>query len=633
MLVFFANIALFAVTYEWFRKIDFNNLDGRVLVYNNSLLKYLKTTDDTSGALITNDVKIWPLQVRYDLSAYIKKRAFLEGLVLSQPYTFEIDYDGDRKPDRGTGKSNYIERPISDVDFAPILAPEFLYDQAKEYAPTATIEGIDVAGKKIKFDLEIPKISLDKIVKIGRTLLPDGGIQYTFDASDVADLGQVRWSVIGKSEIAKDGYQFSPDKIFITPTVICMQIFRGKAPISDKCDWRFVTEESSKSNIQNTTIALKIDPINPLKYQFEMNPEAVQWSIKTIRWYIDWQIYVGKFDSGFERIFDYVFHKPGTYKIEAEIEDTLWNIARVTTPDPIYTAELVDLKDGFSLNIHDEAGLNLAQDTYDKTTQSYLLPDFPVPGILRLDATKIRANSPRLSLKKVEWDTNNDGIYETEWLALDHPIDIAGRYDIRVRYTFTDLSVDGHDLPILHIDRIAVIGVEKALDVRVKITADDEYAPTSVRFDSSGSKIKKGGEIKKFLYDFGDGKKYEWEGVVTTYKYTKPGEYKITVTAVANNGTKASRTYTLVLKKPQENVRIQPSIASNSAEAWLPITFTALVRGEENTIYWDFGDRTGIVNGKNPIHEFADPGTYTIKVRVEYASGIEETDSITYIVQ
>ena len=98
-LVFFANVALFAVTYDWFRRIDFNNLDGRVLVYNNSLLKYLKPTD-VSTALIPNDVKIGPLQVRYDLSAYIKKRAFLEGLVLAQPYTFEIDYDGDRRPDR-----------------------------------------------------------------------------------------------------------------------------------------------------------------------------------------------------------------------------------------------------------------------------------------------------------------------------------------------------------------------------------------------------------------------------------------------------------------------------------------------------------------------------------------------------
>lgn len=98
-LVFFANIALFAVTYDWFRRIDFNNLDGRVLIYNNSLLKYLKT-DDVSSALIPSDVKIGPLQVRYDLSAYIKKRAFLEGLVLTQPYTFEIDYDGDKKMDR-----------------------------------------------------------------------------------------------------------------------------------------------------------------------------------------------------------------------------------------------------------------------------------------------------------------------------------------------------------------------------------------------------------------------------------------------------------------------------------------------------------------------------------------------------
>ena len=72
----------------------------------------------------------------------------------------------------------------------------------------------------------------------------------------------------------------------------------------------------------------------------------------------------------------------------------------------------------------------------------------------------------------------------------------------------------------------------KPLDVRVKITPDDEYAPASVRFDASISKIQKW-NIRKFLYDFGDGHKYEWEGVVTTYKYNKPGEYKITVTAVS----------------------------------------------------------------------------------------------------
>lgn len=75
--------------------------------------------------------------------------------------------------------------------------------------------------------------------------------------------------------------------------------------------------------------------------------------------------------------------------------------------------------------------------------------------------------------------------------------------------------------------------MQKPIDVRVLITPDDNYAPANVRFDASGSKIQKG-DIRKFIYDFGDGKNYEGEGVVTTYRYDKPGEYQITVTAVTD---------------------------------------------------------------------------------------------------
>ncbi len=413
-LIFFANIALFAWTYDWFRKIDFGNLDGRVIVYDNTILKYLKPGDDQSRAVIDLDAKIGPLNVRYDVSAYIKKVARTEGLLLTQPYTFEIDYNDDRRLDRGSGQNNYIDQPISNIDYAPIIAPEFAYDTPGDYKPEATIKGIDVGGKPITLKLELPTISLQKIVKIGRTNLANGGIQYTFDASDLSDLGQVRWSILDKSTVTKDGYQFSPDKIFEAPTMICLQIFRGRAPISDNCDWKFVTEETTKSNIQNTDITIKLDPINPLKYQFSVAPTTTQGEIKAVRWFIDGNLYVGKFDSGFERIFDYTFNKPGTYKIEVEIEDTLGNIVRVGTPEPVYTAEMVDLKDGYTLQITDEENNPLHKETYDKATQSYLLPDFPVPGVLSFDATRIRANSPRLRLEKVEWDKDNDGKYESE---------------------------------------------------------------------------------------------------------------------------------------------------------------------------------------------------------------------------
>ena len=78
------------------------------------------------------------------MSGYAKKLARLEGLLFTQPYEFEIDYDGDGKADRGSGKNNGIDSPINDFERAPVIAPEYSYDEARDYAPTATIRGIDV---------------------------------------------------------------------------------------------------------------------------------------------------------------------------------------------------------------------------------------------------------------------------------------------------------------------------------------------------------------------------------------------------------------------------------------------------------------------------------------------------------
>gem|GEM_PF-1580998 len=36
-------------------------------------------------------------------------------------------------------------------------------------------------------------------MKISRTNLENGGIQYGFDASELSDLGQVRWSILDES--------------------------------------------------------------------------------------------------------------------------------------------------------------------------------------------------------------------------------------------------------------------------------------------------------------------------------------------------------------------------------------------------------------------------------------------------
>ncbi len=630
-ILFFGNIALFAWTYNWFLQ-NFLNDDSNIVVYDNTYLKYLGKNQDISKAIISSKKNIGPIHVRYDLNRYISRESIKTGLRLDSPYTFEIDYDGDARPDRWSGDSNGVENSIASGK-APIITPDLPYNKVGTYKPKAIIKGVNTIGAPITVEIDMPEISLEGIVTIDRTNLDNGGIQYSFKADqNLTSRGQLEWSILGREGSNIIDTQYSPASIFTTPTIICLKIFNGIEPDpAAPCDWRFVTEESTKSNIQNPDIKTKIDPINPLKYQFMVEPTTLQWEVRYVRWYIDSELYVGKFDSGTEKIFDYKFHDPGTYRIEAEIEDSFGNIVRIGR-DPVFTAELVDLKEGYKLQIADENNVDVSKNTYDKKTMSYLLPDFPVPWTLSFDATGIRADSPRLSLKKVEWDGDGDGVFETEWLTFEKDLPTPGRYDIRAKYTFTDISVDGKDIPIIHIDKIAVVGIQKSLDVRVKIIPESSYAPTSVRFDASDSKTLKG-DIRKFIYDFGDGNKHEGEGIVTTYKYKNPGEYKITVTAVTNKGEKASRTYTLILKKPQETVDIQPSIASGLGEAELPITFSAKIQGIENIITWNFGDGTDIAHGRDVVHVFRTGGTYTINVKVEYASGIEESDTITYIVK
>ncbi len=101
---------------------------------------------------------------------------------------------------------------------------------------------------------------------------------------------------------------------------------------------------------------------------------------------------------------------------------------------------------------------------------------------------------------------------------------------------------------------------------------------------------------------------------------------------MTNTGEQSSKKYLLILKKPQETVKIQPSIASGLAQYGLPVTFEAAIGGTDNTITWNMGDGSGQKTGKTVVHEFRTSGTYTINVKVQYTSGIQESDTITYIV-
>lgn len=626
--LFFGNIAFFAVTYSWFQNIDFSNIQERVLLYDNNLLGYKEKYFSEKALTFFQVPKlaIGPLNVRYDISPQIKKIVREKGILLNQGYSFEIDYNGDESPDIGSGENVDIDLPISNSK-SPVLVPG-KFEKPWQYKAQATLRGVDSGGNKVEASIDIPVIMIQNVVGITQWEKPDGTRTYIFDATSLSNMGQARWSILNNTGSEYAWYQYSPKDVTKFPAVVCLKIQSIESSAEDLCDWRYVINDSIQTNISDTAIKIQVDPLDPLKYQFSVDPTLVQWEIQSIRWQVDGKLYEGKFSSWTEKIFDYTFPISGTYKVEAQINDTLGNTVTISTK-PIFTTLFTELKTGFMLRILDEESIDIAKNKYTPASKTYFLADIPAPTVLTFDAKGIQSINPRLKLAKVEWDMDNDGVYEiTNW-KITYEVSFPEQYTFYARYTFEDKTIIWDVKTQIFIDKIVVKGIEKPIDIRIKIKLDHEYAPALAHFDVTWSRIIEG-EIIKFIYDFWDGSKlYEGEGIVD-YRYKIPGEYKVKITVVTKDGRRATKELILIVKKPQERLTISPSVSPENAQPGFPITFQAGVQWATQSILWNFWDNSGVREGETVIHTFNTSGAYTITAHATYESGIEKIETIIY---
>lgn len=68
---------------------------------------------------------------------------------------------------------------------------------------------------------------------------------------------------------------------------------------------------------------------------------------------------------------------------------------------------------------------------------------------------------------------------------------------------------------------------------RMMVSASSDYVPALVSIDASQS-ASENGEIKKFIFDFGEGKTPAEGDSIRQYQYTTPGEKTITLTIVSD---------------------------------------------------------------------------------------------------
>ena len=120
--------------------------------------------------------------------------------------------------------------------------------------------------------------------------------------------------------------------------------------------------------------------------------------------------------------------------------------------------------------------------------------------------------------------------------------------------------------------------------------------------------------VDSCLWDFGDGK--ESKEFNPMHRYEEPGLYHVTLKAWGEGGEASAYRIVEVYKKPKAQFEILPT------KVMLP---TARVKANNLTeavleSFWDFGD--GYTSTEHsPMHEYAHPGEYAVKLEVKSTQG------------
>ena len=219
-----------------------------------------------------------------------------------------------------------------------------------------------------------------------------------------------------------------------------------------------------------------------------------------------------------------------------------------------------------------------------------------------------------------EWDWDNDGIYETTGVTATHSWSVDGNYQVTLRVTDDKGATD---------TIIKTVSIEnRAPSAGFSFSPSNPEPEETISFSNSCSDLD--GSITSYSWSFGDGESSTAPN--PTHSYSNSGTYTVSLTVVDDDGASNSASRTI-------NVNIPPT-ADFTYSPTHPtdletVTFTdssSDTDGDIASYEWDFGDGN-TSNDQNPTHEYADNGTYTVKLIVKDDDGATDTKSKDIIVR
>ena len=127
-----------------------------------------------------------------------------------------------------------------------------------------------------------------------------------------------------------------------------------------------------------------------------------------------------------------------------------------------------------------------------------------------------------------------------------------------------------------------------------------------------------GGVIREYSWDFADGTARSGDKA-PLHVYQKPGQYAVAleVRSPSEEADTVTRQVTVVDKVP---LKAQFKKPPEEVPAGTPVYFVNESQGSVDAFAWDFGDGTTSTE-QHPVHPFAKPGVYTVRLTVTDAKG------------
>ncbi len=602
MIAILVGIILFSLLAFWaflFNKIGETVWDGWVInMYDNALYTNPLSRDDAEITQTNN--LIWPIDIRFDITWNARQLIANGGMKID---SYEMNFDGARCNDgdsevRGSNPTN--EQAIVCT-----------FDSVKVYDIRGFYRWTDALWNEKEVSMELSAVEIRWLVDIRTQKNTSGQDIMTLDASTLKLLGNPRWVKIG----ANWSLGIEETSSSVTYETTSQPLFVGLKIFGDTFDRVFVVEAEQRSNTQGT-IEISPSEINPLEYTFALkNTSLDTTNVVSIEWVLDDGSLICKNQA---EICTHTFSSYGERSIRARItlsDKTTYSLETTFSIDePILLAR--------HFTITDKTGKKLNTDeSFDPVIKAYVLENIIPPETLTFDARDVVSSNPGYTLKEVKWKfSDGKSIQEKEGERVTFEIANTFRYTLTATYTFvrngsTDETKTARDSAIIDVEH-------KSLIPRIILQTTWDYVPARITVDGSQSRSENG-EIKKFIYNFGEWKPdAEWDAI-QIYEYTTPGEKEITLTIINESGEKAQLKRVIVLKEAPKTLDFTTSLSP--AIVSIPVDFSVIGEsGQVESYIWNFGDNTPTERWFSVSHTFTNAWEYSVTLTAIYADGTQK---------